>query len=166
MLPRFDVPADIVADFLARLELNIFGARIVLNMSFPTAIEAFEASLQPRHAGFHKTDAQVGILIEDAVEDNAGERHHLADGMAEAVDRRVGREPIHARVLRGRRHECRCSSRAGSLRRKTASILYRPRWPLKPVDGNMTPQKFSSVTARRISLIASSGSCSGTNASP
>ena len=43
----------------------------------------------------------IGILFEDAVKDNAGKRHHLADRMAQAVDRRVGRKPIHAQSFVG-----------------------------------------------------------------
>lgn len=37
----FDVAADIVADLLARLELDILRARIVLNVRFPAAVESF-----------------------------------------------------------------------------------------------------------------------------
>ena len=58
----FGVPAHVVAHFLTRPQLNIFGARVVLNMSFPTAIEALEASLQPGHAGFHKPMRRLGYL--------------------------------------------------------------------------------------------------------
>src|SRR6266850_8571089 len=99
--PRFDMAADIVADFLSRLELEVFTARVVLNMGFPASVESFKTGLQPRDAGFHKADAEIRIFVEYAVEDNAGERDHLAERMAQTVDRRVRRKIVHPQAFMG-----------------------------------------------------------------
>src|SRR4026207_269135 len=86
--PRFDMAADIVADFFTGFEINVFIARIVLNMGFPAAVETLQTSLQPGHARFHEADARIGIFVEDTVKNNSREGDHLSEGMAEAVDRR------------------------------------------------------------------------------
>src|SRR5688572_3926711 len=97
--PRFDMAPDIVADLFTGFEIDVLIAGIVLNMSFPAAIETFETSLQPGHARFHETDAEIGILVEQAIKNYSCERHHLAERMAEAVDRRIGRQIIHAQTF-------------------------------------------------------------------
>ena len=68
-------------------------------MAVPGALEALDAVDEPAAAGFHETEADFGISIEDAVEQDAGEVDHLAEGMAERVDRRVGRHVVQAHVV-------------------------------------------------------------------
>ena len=68
-------------------------------MAIPGALEALDAVDEPAGAGFHETEANFGILVEDAVKQNAGEVDHLAEGMAERVDRRVRRHVVQAHVI-------------------------------------------------------------------
>src|SRR6266545_3063633 len=98
---RLDVLADVCADGLAGFKLNVFFARIVLNMGFPTAVKTFETSLQPRNASLHETDAHIRALFEDTVKDNARERDHLAERVTKPVDRSVWSEIVHAQALVG-----------------------------------------------------------------
>src|SRR4249920_4267728 len=82
----FYVSSNIRAYALSRLELDILFAGIVLDVGFPPTVESLETGLQPRNPGFHETDAQVGKLIENTVEDDTRESHHLAEGMAKRID--------------------------------------------------------------------------------
>src|SRR5262249_2910309 len=76
------VSPDIRADALSRLELDVLFTGIVLDVGFPATVESFEAGLQPRNPGLHETDAKVGKLIENTIEDDPSEGHHLAEGMS------------------------------------------------------------------------------------
>src|SRR6266508_3437326 len=98
---RLDVLADVCADGLASFKLNVFFARIVLNMGFPAAVKTFETSLQPRNTSLHETNAHIRVLFQDTVKDNACERNHLAERVAKTVDRSVWSEIVHAQALMG-----------------------------------------------------------------
>src|SRR5262249_40431 len=54
---RFDVASDVSAHSLSRFYPYVFPPPVVLNMSFPTAVEPFETGLQPGHPRFHETYA-------------------------------------------------------------------------------------------------------------
>ena len=70
-------------------------------MGFPGTVEAFQANQEPSHAAFHETKLDVRKLIEDAVENHTAERNHLAEGMAQRVNRRIGGHVIESQVLVG-----------------------------------------------------------------
>ena len=99
--PRLRVAADVFAHRLARLELDELAAGVILDVGFPAAVEALEAGVDPGHAPFHEADTHVGVTVEQPVEHEAGEAHHLAEGVAEAVDGRVGSQVVHAQALVG-----------------------------------------------------------------
>ena len=80
-------------------ELQEAAARVVLDVAGPGAGETLEAGEQPRAASFQEADAQPRKLVQDAVEDDAGETDHLAHGVAQGVDRRVGRQVVHEHPL-------------------------------------------------------------------
>src|SRR5213593_4041038 len=94
-----DVPAHIVDDLFAFLKLEKAAARIMLHVAFPGAGEALQTSEQPGRAGFHKTDAQAGKLVEDTIEDDAGKTDHLSHRMAEGVDRCIRAKVVHQQPL-------------------------------------------------------------------
>src|SRR6266481_2370161 len=81
--PFVDVAGDVVADLFFSTKLQKALTRIVLNVSFPGAVEAFQADQQPSHAAFHEAELDIGKLIENSVKHHAAKRNHLAEGMAE-----------------------------------------------------------------------------------
>src|SRR5207253_8917361 len=87
--PCVDLPGDIVADLFLRTKIEETLARIVLNVGFPRAVEAFQAGQQPGHAAFHEAELGIGKLVKNSVEDYAGKGDHLAERMAESMNRRV-----------------------------------------------------------------------------
>ena len=78
---------DVFANFFLGLQIEKALARIMLNMSFPGAVEALQAHQQPGNATFHKAEFHVGIFVEDAIKDDAAEGDHLAERMAQGMDR-------------------------------------------------------------------------------
>ena len=96
-----DVAGDVVADFFFGTKLQEALTRIVLNMGFPGAVEAFQADEKPSHAAFHETELDVGKLIENAVEDHAAKGDHLAEGMAEGMNRGIRGHVIEPQILVG-----------------------------------------------------------------
>ena len=91
-----DVARDIFAHFLLGPEIQEAFARIMLNMGFPGTVETFQANEKPSYAAFHKTELDVGKLVEDAVEDHAAEGDHLAEGMSQRVNRRIRAQIIQS----------------------------------------------------------------------
>src|SRR5690348_822841 len=62
------VPPDVVGDRFPLAQLQKATARIILHMAIPGALEPFDAVDEPARARFHKTEADVGVFIEDAIE--------------------------------------------------------------------------------------------------
>jgi hypothetical protein len=85
-----DMASNILADLFFGPKLEEAPARVMLNVGFPGPVEAFQADQHPRDAAFHEAELHVRELVEDAVKDHAAERNHLAERMAERMNRRVG----------------------------------------------------------------------------
>ena len=94
-----DVPLAVLADALAVPELQELAPGVVLDVGLVGTVETLQAHQQPGHAPFQETDAHVGVLVEDAVEDDAAEGDHLPEGMAQRMDRGVRMQVVHAQVL-------------------------------------------------------------------
>lgn len=77
-----DVTNGIVADLFSRLKPEELLAGIVLNVSFIRAVEALQAHKEPGDTTLHKAESDIRELIANAVEDDAGKRDHLPEGMA------------------------------------------------------------------------------------
>lgn len=97
----FDVANHIIAHVVALLKPEEFSARVVLDVGLIGAVEALQAQEQPGDASLHEADPDIGELVTDAVEDDAGEADHEAERVAQGVDRCIGIEVIHAEVLVG-----------------------------------------------------------------
>src|SRR5213592_2355152 len=61
--PFVDLPGDIVADLFLRTKIEETLARIVLNVGFPRAVEAFQADQQPGDAAFHEAELGIGEFL-------------------------------------------------------------------------------------------------------
>ena len=67
-----DVAQDVVGHRFAVAHLQETAVRVVLDVAVPGALEAFEAADEPGAAGLEEAEARVGVLVEHAVEDDAG----------------------------------------------------------------------------------------------
>ena len=86
---RLDVAHDIIAYPFLFLDLEELASEVVLNVRFVRAVEPFQAYQEPGDASLHEAEPDIGESVADAVKDDAGERDHLAKGMAQRVDRRI-----------------------------------------------------------------------------